>query len=170
MHLNLSLDKSVFPKFEVIKSSKVFMVAAFILSGVIFASMGDENDDMNDDEPLSTRDKQKAGTSTVSRTQTVSSEYSESSQGNALKDVLNAMKLLVNIITAKISLGIERLRNTFVSLFGLDEVEPINLKEWNICEFDGREYLGGSFTKYRFRLPDPDAILPLYVGQEVCLI
>lgn len=172
VHLNLSLDKSVFPKFEVIKSSKLFLVAAFILSGVLFASMGEDENNENEDNGESVTKNRSSRVATISKSQTLSAGQSKSNQlksseGNILKDLLNAIKLLFNIITAKISLGFERLRNTFVSLFGLDEIEPMNLKEWNICEFDGREYIGGSFTKYRFRLPDPDAVLPLYVGQEV---
>ena len=135
--------------------------------------MGDENDDENDENAnAGTGGTRASRVASISKMPVVSAAQSKShqlkpSEGNILKDLLNATKLLFNIISAKLSLGIERLRNTFVSLFGLDEIEPINLKEWNICEFDGREYIGGSFSKYRFRLPDPDAVLPLYVGQEV---
>ena len=172
VHLNLSLDKSVFPKFEVIKSSKLFLVAAFIMSGVLFASMGDDDKNEDEDNGDAVNKNRNFRVASISKTQTLSTNQVKSNQlkpseGNIVKDFFNAMKLLFNIIIAKLSLGFERLRNTFISLFGLDEVEPINLKEWNICEFDGREYLGGSLSKFRFRLSDPDAVLPLYVGQEV---
>jgi amino acid transporter len=152
LYSDLSLDHSVVPRFMLTKNTKVFIAAAVVLVGILIASLG--GDDYDDD------DYDDAKTITPPATKTSHS---------FIVEFLNAAQLLVNIFVAKFFLGLEKIRQTFGTLFNINEGEKIDLKEWNICEFDSRSKLIGPYVKYRFKLPDPyeDSTLPLYVGQEV---
>ena len=148
---NLSLDKSVVPRYVITRSTKIFIAAAVFLAGILISSIVDQDDE---DYNYYQENKNKAPKKATS--------------SNIFSEFLNGTFLLCNIFLAKITLGMDQVKQTFATLFNLNPpVETIDLKEWHVCELDEREYLGASYTRYRFNLANEDVVLPLYVGQEV---
>lgn len=50
------------------------------------------------------------------------------------------------------------------------KTKPMSLDIWNVCRLANIEKLGDQYSRYRFDVTSyPDGVVPLDIGQEVCL-
>ena len=83
------------------------------------------------------------------------------------KNIFPGIILFSKVLSAKISLLLEKGIRKLLSLTEDDEPEVVGQDDWSICTLGEREAISSRHVKYRFELENPDAIVPLEVGQEV---
>ena len=82
-------------------------------------------------------------------------------------DFIPLVKLGTRIFYAKSSAIFESVMNTFSRIFDLNPAEELDIKDWKACILEDRESMPGGYIKYKFELLKSNAVIPLYMGQEV---
>ncbi|CAM9108371.1 unnamed protein product [Phaeothamnion confervicola] len=62
----------------------------------------------------------------------------------------------------------DRAAGAWERAFGPEEA-PLPAADWSVCTLQERIKVGQSYLRYRFRLPQPNSVLPLGLAQEVTL-
>jgi len=82
-------------------------------------------------------------------------------------DFIPLVKLGTRIFYAKSSAVFESAMNMLSRIFDLNPAEELDIKDWKACILEDREAMPGGYIKYKFELLKSNAIIPLYMGQEV---
>lgn len=83
------------------------------------------------------------------------------------KNVFPGLILFSKVLSAKLSLLLEKGVRKLLRLTEDDDPEVVGQDDWSICTLGEREAISNRHVKYRFELDNPAAIVPLEVGQEV---
>lgn len=100
--------------------------------------------------------------------------------GTLASKVLNVVKvpfvstalfvaLCLKVVAAKLFYTYETAVSFVNDFIEFDPADIMNIKDWRICVLDERELLDGGIVRYRFELPNDNAVLPLTVGQELVM-
>lgn len=77
--------------------------------------------------------------------------------------------LISRVIAAKLSVLVENAMATMSRLFDFNASEELDLQQWQQCTVEERQILTGGYIKYRFKLMARNAVIPLYMGQELVM-